>query len=150
VESYGDRLKNLDYKTIRYPGHGNIIRSMFEMGFFSSKPIITADGEVKPRNITSALIEKYIPLCEDDVTLVKIIFEGGPNSHSLTLIDTGMQNPPLTAMMRTTSFPASIISQMQAKGIITKMGVYPQERCVPTDIFIEELRKRNIMVEGVD
>jgi len=150
VESYGDRLKNLDYKTIRYPGHGNIIRSMFEMGFFSSTPIITADGEVKPRNIASALIEKHVPLCEDDVTLVKIIFEGGANSHSLTLIDTGMQNPPLTAMMRTTSFPAAIISQMQARGVITKMGVHPQERCVPTDIFIDELRKRNIMVQGVD
>lgn len=148
VESYKDRLKNLDYKTIRYPGHCSAIRAIFELGFFSSDPINTPEGKIRPRALAARLIEKHIPLCEDDVTLVRIAFEGGSMHHSLTIIDKGMAKPPLTAMMRTTAFPASIIMQMQARGLIDKKGVVPQERCVPTDIFIDELKKRQIIVEG--
>ena len=107
------------------------------------------DIKISPRDLTSALIEKNIPLCEDDVTLVKIIFEGKGKSHALTVIDEGIDKPPLTAMMRTTAFPASIIAQMQARGVIDKTGVIPQEKCVPTDMFIEELKKRDIKVDGV-
>lgn len=149
VDSYGDRLKNLDYKTIRYPGHCGAIRAMFELGLFSSSPIQLGGRQITPRDLTSALIEKNIPLCEDDVTLVKIIFEGKGKSHALTVIDEGIEKPPLTAMMRTTAFPASIIAQMQARGVIDKTGVIPQEKCVPTDMFIEELKKRDIKVDGV-
>lgn len=149
VDSYKNRLKNLDYKTIRYPGHCCAIRAMFELGLFSSDPIKIAAGQLIPRDLTSALIEKNIPLCEDDVALVKIIFEGRGKTHALTIMDEGIEKPPLTAMMRTTAFPASIISQMQARGIIDKPGVSPQEKCVPTDMFIEELKKRDIKIDGV-
>jgi lysine 6-dehydrogenase len=149
VDTYGDRLKNLDYKTIRYPGHGQAIRAMYELGLFSSQPQVTADGKIRPRALAARLFEENIPLCDNDVTLVRIIFEGKGKSHSLTIIDNSMAKPPLTAMMRTTAFPAAIISQMQARGIIDKHGVLPQEKCVPTDLFIAELKKRNIMVEGV-
>ena len=149
VETYKNRLKNLDYKTIRYPGHCHALKVLLELGFFSNELIKVNSKNVKPRQMTSAMFEKNIPLCDDDVTLVKIIFEGGSKCHELTIIDKATKNPPLTAMMRTTAFPAAIISQMQARGQITKMGVNPQERCVPADKFIEELRKRKININGL-
>lgn len=149
VDTYKGKLKNLDYKTIRYPGHVNAVRALYELGYFSSEQVETADGKIRPRSLASALIEKSIPLCEDDVVLVKIIFEGRGKSHSLTIIDTATEKPPLTAMMRTTGFPAAIISQMQARGLINKFGVMPQERCVPANLFIKELKKRKIELKGV-
>lgn len=149
VETYKNRLKNLDCKTIRYPGHCHAFRVLHELGFFSNEPIEINSGEVKPRQLASAMIEKNIPLCDDDVTLVRIIFEGGSNHHELTIMDKATKNPPMTAMMRTTAFPAAIISQMQARGQITKMGVNPQERCLPADKFIEELSKRKIHINGL-
>lgn len=147
--TYSNRLKNLDYKTIRYPGHCNAVRSMYELGFFSSEPVNTPDGKIKPRTLASTLFEKNIPLCNDDVALVRIVFEGQSRSRSLTIIDEGTKNPPMTAMMRTTSFPAAIISRMQARGTISAKGVLPQEKCVPAEKFIDELRKRDIVVEGL-
>jgi lysine 6-dehydrogenase len=149
VDTYKGKLKNLDYKTIRYPGHCQAIRAMYELGYFSSKPIATKAGKMIPRAVSSALIESKIPLCENDVTLMRVIFEGGGNKHELTIIDKATENPHLTAMMRTTAFPAAIIAEMQARRQITKMGVYPQELCVPVDLFISELRKRGIQVEGI-
>jgi hypothetical protein len=43
--------------------------------------------------------------------------------------------------MRTTAFPASIVAQMAAKGLI-KPGAYTVEEGVPPVPFIEEARKR--------
>jgi lysine 6-dehydrogenase len=49
-------------------------------------------------------------------------------------------------MMRTTAFPASIVAQMMARGETTRKGAVPQERCIPSDIFVKELAKRNIQI----
>jgi lysine 6-dehydrogenase len=52
----------------------------------------------------------------------------------------------MTAMMRTTSFPTSIIAQMLAHGLITTRGVLPPEVCVPGGRMIAELGKRNVKI----
>ena len=130
IETYKDRLKNLDYKTIRYAGHCEEIKKLQKEGLFSHE-----------------YFEKNLPLCTDDVTLVKIIFMGGANIHEIEIIDRA--KPPFTSMMRMTAFPAAIISQMQAKNEIKKYGVLPQERCVPVDLFIKELKKREINISGI-
>jgi lysine 6-dehydrogenase len=49
-------------------------------------------------------------------------------------------------MQRTTSFPASIIAQMMARGEIPEKGAIPQERSVPPDTFVKELAARNIKI----
>jgi lysine 6-dehydrogenase len=149
VDTYKNRLKNLDYKTIRYPGHCAIIRAMYELGYFNEKPIITKSGKVIPRHLARVLFENNIPICRDDVTLMRVIFEGSGNKHEITIIDKATSNPHLTAMMRTTAFPAAIISWMQAHGYIATTGVLPQELCVPVEPFIAELQKRGISISGI-
>jgi lysine 6-dehydrogenase len=52
----------------------------------------------------------------------------------------------LTAMMRTTAFPTSIIAQMIAGGHIEKKGAYPPEMVVPPTGLIAELAKRDLLV----
>jgi saccharopine dehydrogenase-like NADP-dependent oxidoreductase len=47
-------------------------------------------------------------------------------------------------MMRMTAFPASIIAQMLSSGKISQTGAIPQELAVPPDVFISEIRKRDI------
>ena len=140
IETYKNRLKNLDYKTIRYHGHCKIIREMYNSGvFFGEK-----------RKDTAKYLEKTIPLGKEDITFIKIIFEGckdgvTPSQHELTIIDKAKS--PFTSMMRTTAFPAAIISAMQVRGQVTKLGVQPQERCVKTELFIRELIKREIIIQ---
>jgi hypothetical protein len=53
----------------------------------------------------------------------------------------------MSAMMRTTTFPASIVLQMLASGAISKRGGVLQERDVPADLFFDEMEKRGIKVQ---
>jgi lysine 6-dehydrogenase len=66
---------------------------------------------------------------------------------SFTLVDHYDPKTDMSAMMRTTAFPASIVLQMLASGSITKRGAVLQERDVPADMFLEEMAKRGIHVE---
>ena len=53
----------------------------------------------------------------------------------------------LTAMMRTTAFPAIITLEMLVDGRIKDKGVLRQELSIPPGLFLEELEKRNIKFE---
>ena len=60
------------------------------------------------------------------------------------IVDRQENKEGLTAMMRTTSFPAAIVAWMAAAGEITQHGCQPQERVVEPGVFIGHLRKRGI------
>lgn len=136
IETYKNKLKNLDYKTIRYPGHCNIMRSFYELGFFNGEN----------RKFIKKMFEESIPICKNDITLVKIIFEGKNNYKEIEIIDKSKDG--LTSMMRMTAFPVAIISYMQANGEIKSSGVLPQEIFVDSDSFIKELSKREILIRS--
>jgi lysine 6-dehydrogenase len=53
----------------------------------------------------------------------------------------------MTAMMRTTAWPASIVVMMMASGEITRRGGIKQESDVPGQKFLEEMAKRGIRIE---
>ena len=152
-ETYGTRLKNLDYKTIRYPGHCAMMRALYELGFFSSETIRFQSGAVTPRELAARLLVDHLPHEQKDVTLVRIVFSGmdagKPRTHELTIIDRYDEKLHITSMARMTSFPSAIIAMMQADGRITKTGVFPQERGVPTQAFVDELTRRGIHIDGI-
>jgi lysine 6-dehydrogenase len=52
----------------------------------------------------------------------------------------------MSAMMRTTAFPASIIAQIMAKGDVLARGATPQEKAIDPDKFVAELERRNIKI----
>ena len=60
-----------------------------------------------------------------------------------SLVDYGDKENGLTAMMRTTGWPASIVAHMAADGRARiKPGAYPVEIGVPAESFVDEARKR--------
>jgi lysine 6-dehydrogenase len=80
--------------------------------------------------------------------LIRIALEGKSQGKFTTrtydCIDYYDRKTRLTSMQRTTGFPAAIIAQMLASGMISHKGVIPQELAVPGEKFIQELSKRNI------
>jgi saccharopine dehydrogenase-like NADP-dependent oxidoreductase len=66
---------------------------------------------------------------------------------SFTMVDHYDPKTDMSAMMRTTAFPASIVVQMLASGAMSKRGAVLQERDVPADLFLEEVRKRGIKID---
>lgn len=151
-QTFLGKVKELDYKTIRYKGHCNIMKAIFDLGFNSSEKIIVADCKVSPREVLENQLARTLSYDDTkDVTLVRIEIIGkiGENKKKLTyqIIDYYDEKNNLTSMMRMTAFPASIIAQMMANGTITEKGVIVQEFNVPSDKIFEELKKRNITIE---
>jgi lysine 6-dehydrogenase len=152
-ETFRSRLRNLDYKTLRYPGHAVAMQWLLNLGLLSSQAITIDGQEVVPRRVIADRITAMIPLCLQDRTVVRVEFtgtEGGaPRLHRLEIIDEYDREHDLTSMMRMTAFPATIIAQMQCDGRIRARGVVPQEIAVDPDEFVRELMSRGIKIDGL-
>ena len=145
------KVKELDYKTIRYPGHRDKVQCMMRLGLFDEEPLEVGDGRVVPRELTERLLGQRLPREGDDVVLLRVWAEGEVEGRERTLTYTIIEHRDrgagLTAMQRTTAFPTAIVARMVASGDIDERGVVPLEQVVPTNRFFEELEKRDIHVD---
>lgn len=144
------KVRNLDYKTIRYPGHASQMRAMLELGLMSDDPIDVGGTRIAPRAVLRALIDASLPHGDDDVTLLRVTVDGTKNGRkaraTCEMIDYKDPGSNLSAMMRGTAFPSSIIALMAARGQ-TPPGVTPQELAINGDLFIEEILRRGLPLE---
>lgn len=146
-ETFLGKVQELDYKTIRYPGHCAKFKTMIDLGLCSSEPM-TVDGvRVKPRRVLGDLLVRNLPADEPDVVLVRVEFVGEGKRLRYDIIDSHDPKTGLSAMMRTTAFPASIVALMMARDETLAKGALPQERCIEPTLFMNELAARNIDVK---
>lgn len=146
VETFLGRVRALDYKTIRYPGHCAKFKAMIDLGLCSSEALEVDGQMVKPRRLLGELLVKNLPHDEPDAVLVRVEMHGGAKELRYDIIDRYDPETGLSAMMRTTAFPASIVALMMARNHTSSRGALPQERCIPPDLFLHELAARRIEV----
>lgn len=142
------KVRELDEKTIRYYGHCEKIRTLAALGFFSSRPI--ASESVSPRQVLASLLETHLRANVPDVVLVRVTLVGQTSRGRrqqlvYELRDFYHRRSGLTAMMRTTAFPASIAAQWLAQGRVPA-GLQSPETALPPDDFLRELHRRSIRV----
>ncbi|MEW6052040.1 MAG: saccharopine dehydrogenase C-terminal domain-containing protein [Candidatus Zixiibacteriota bacterium] len=147
-DTYEDKVDSLDYKTIRYPGHCQLFKAMLDIGLGSRQPLKVNGQEVEPRALFKAVLDKNLSFGQPDMVLVRVELEGESGGKLKTLVyeivDRQDSKTGLTAMMRTTAFPAAIIAWMAASGQITVRGVKPQEIAVNPALFLPQLKRRGI------
>jgi lysine 6-dehydrogenase len=150
AHTFAGRIRDMDYKTIRYPGHGARMGALLEIGFFDTHPISLGDVEVPPRQVAARVLERLLSGRDPDAVLVRVTVvgtkHGGRRRLEYEVIDYPDEANGVTAMMRCTAYPASIVLQMLASRQVEQRGVVVQERCVPAEAFITELGKRGIQV----
>ena len=160
-ETFLGKLRELDYKTIRYPGHCVQFKTLIDLGFASSRPVFVppatnqAEGvEIVPRAFLRDALWRQLPRNEPDAVIIRLEFRGllkgaepqPQQTLRLEIIDRFDPKTDLSAMMRTTAFPASIAAQMMARGETLKKGAVPQEIALDSDKFVAELARRNITI----
>lgn len=149
-DSFLGKVRQLDHKTIRFPGHCGKFKLLLDLGLASSEAILVDGARIIPRNVLGELLMRALPADQPDVVLVRIEFHGRQAGSAQKLIydiaDYYDEQAGLSAMMRTTAFPASIIAQMMARGEIASKGAIPQERCVQPESFMRALADRNILI----
>jgi lysine 6-dehydrogenase len=144
------RVRTLDYKTIRYPGHCEKFRALLELGFASPDPISVGNRLITSREVFENLLRKRLASDSPDVVLMRVTITGEMAGKTRTLAyemidyyDTRLQ---MTSMARTTAFPTSIAAQMLVRGEVTAKGVFPPEQSIPLVPLLGELKKRNIVI----
>lgn len=155
-QTFLGRVRELDYKTIRYRGHCERFKTLLDLGLADSAPVAirTAAGDttqIIPRRFLSDWLSRRLPRNEPDLVLIRLEFTGTSDGEEKILrydiVDRFDETTDLTAMMRTTAFPASIVAQMMARGETLDRGAIPQEAVIPPGKFIEELARRNINIQ---
>jgi lysine 6-dehydrogenase len=149
-------------KTLRYPGHYDLLCELKELGMFSSEKMKFGKVEISPRTVMSKIFEGKFAGKAPDVCILRVEaheatrepgVRGLLGDHaqgriaSYTMIDRYDPETGMSAMMRTTALPASIVLQMLASGAITKRGAVLQERDVPADLFLKEMAERGIKID---
>ena len=150
-DTFLGRVRDLDYKTIRYPGHCAQFKLLIDLGLASSDEVDLGGTRLSPRRLLGELLVRHLPAAEPDAVLVRLEFvgraEGGTRRLRYDIIDRFDERTRLSAMQRTTAFPASVVAQTMARGLTTSKGALPQERCIPPAPFVAALAARGIHID---
>jgi lysine 6-dehydrogenase len=146
-KTFAGKIKTLNYKTIRYPGHCQLFKAMIDLDFTSHDEIILDGKKFKRRDVFEALLHGPLTYPGDDVVLIQIALKGQQGTDQVAEVYQAIEygdDQGLTAMMRTTAFPAAITLEMLVDGVISEAGVLRQELAIPAAEFMDALEKRNI------
>lgn len=150
-DTFLGNMRELDYKTIRYAGHCDKFKTMIDLGLCSSEEMVVDFQKIRPRKIFGELLQQHLPADGPDYVLVRLDFvgtkDGEANKLRYDIVDKQDEATGMSAMMRTTAFPASIIAQMMAKGDVLSRGATPQEKAIDPEKFVAELARRNINIK---
>jgi lysine 6-dehydrogenase len=157
-------VPNMVEKTMRYPGHTEIMRVLRHTGFFSKTPIEVAGQQVVPLELTSALLfpKWAFEDGEADITVMRVIATGQEQGQPTRLVwDLFDRYDPSTntrSMSRTTGYPCTIMARLLLEKRFDRPGVHPPEVLGKDpgvlEYFVEHLRQRgvcyNFRVEHAD
>ncbi len=149
--TFEGRIRTLQNKTLRHPGHFAQLRAFYDLGLWSEEPVSVSGQNVVPRDLFHALFEPKVTFENDeDVVIIRVQARGKkagrPAESSIELIDSFDRETGFTAMERSTGFCGAIVAAMMARGKIAP-GAGGVEKKVPAARFVEELRRRDFPIE---
>jgi len=144
-------IPEMKEKTLRYPGHIDLIIALQQSGFFDTHPIRVKEADITPMDFTSNLLLHQWKLDpeEEEFTVMTVIIRGEGKTITYNLYD---QYDPLTktsSMARTTGYTCTAAVNLIAKGLFTEKGVFPPEligkdkKCF--DFVMEYLKARDVI-----
>ena len=142
-------------KTLRYRGHAEKIKLLKALGFFDEKQVAVEGVSLSPRKLTVKLFKEKLWKPEiRDIVVMKVEVLGVKNGKQVRyiyrLFDQYDADRKVTAMARTTAYPASIIGQFILRKVIKEKGVVPPEKLGMDEqlfrMFLNKLEKRGVKI----
>jgi lysine 6-dehydrogenase len=148
---YEGKIPTMEYKTLRYPGHAEIMETIRALGLLDLEAVDVKGVKVVPRDVFVSVVgPKLTKPHGKDLLALRVIVTGTkgstPAKRQFDLIDKFDEKAGISAMMRTTGYSLSITGQMQARREVGPPGVWTPDECMPAPKYIAELRKRGIDV----
>ena len=146
---YEGVIPEMEYKTLRYPGHAEIMHTIRELGLLDIEPVDVKGIKVAPRDVFLTVVGPKLAKAKGpDLLALRVTVRGTKDGRAaerrFDLVDRYDENHGISAMMRTTGYSLSITGQMQARGQVGPPGVWTPDECMPAEAYIAELRARGI------
>jgi saccharopine dehydrogenase-like NADP-dependent oxidoreductase len=147
-------IPDMKEKTLRYPGHIDLIIALKQAGFFETNSLRINATDITPLEFTSKLLIKEWKLGaeEEEFTIMKVIVEGEKEGKKkkieYNLLDRFDQATKTSSMARTTGYTCTAAVNLIAKNLFIEKGVFPPEligkyqNCF--DFVINYLKERNV------
>ncbi|WP_088009401.1 saccharopine dehydrogenase family protein [Indiicoccus explosivorum] len=151
TETFRD-IDTLEYKTLRYKGHADKFRLLVDLGLTDRDKTVTVDGHtVKVREVLREVLTPITALGDKrDAVVLRVAVSGNKDGEALThqfdMVTEKDEKTGVTAMAQATAYTISAVAQMIGEGTIQKRGVWPPELAVPGETYIEEMKKRGVVI----
>lgn len=126
-------IPNMKEKTLRYPGHIELMRVLRETGFFDETKIQVGDQSIRPIDLTTSLLFPKWKLGdeEEEFTIMNILIKGLTGTkhfyHKYTLLDRYDPETRTSSMARTTGYTCTAVTQLLLDGQYDRTGISPPE-----------------------
>lgn len=148
-------IPNMKEKTLRYPGHIDLIKALKTGGFFNHEKINFNGMEISPIEFSSAILinQWKLGLNEEEFTIMKIKVSGIENGLTKTieynLFDKYDTTTQTSSMARTTGYTCTAAVNLLINGLFTSKGVFPPElvgkESSVFDFIFNYLAERNVI-----
>jgi len=127
------KIPNMIEKTLRYPGHINVMKMFRETGFFGQDEVNIKGEKVKPIELTSKLLFPHWKPDEEEkeFTILNMIIRGNEDGKQKELVynlfDKFDEETKTTSMARTTGYTCTSVARLILNGDFNRKGINPPE-----------------------
>jgi lysine 6-dehydrogenase len=142
-----NKVRRLNYKTIRFPGHCGILQILREIGLTEAKNVTVGDVRISPRAVLTKVLDNYLEKNVPDMILVRVTATGDNNrGESIQMIVKEDSARKISAMGQTTAFPAAAIGMAILEGKVP-YGAHAQETVISFEWMKEQLGLFGLEIE---
>ena len=144
-------IPNMKEKTLRYPGHIDLMKGLIRAGFLNTVPVNFKGQQITPLEFTSALLfdQWKLGTTEEEFTLMTIAIKGEGKTVNYFLYDEYDTATHTSSMSRTTGYTATAVLNMMMNSLFTAKGVFPPELVGNNEscfnFILKYLRERNVI-----
>ena len=149
--TYEGKVRTMEYKTLRYPGHVAVMRPIRELGLLDLTPVKVKGKDVVPRDLFIAAVSPKLTKPEGrDLVALRVEVRGRNGDRAAwQLLDYYDEARGISAMMRTTGYSLAVTGLMQVEGRIAARGVRTPDEAVPFADYVAELGKRGVEIREI-
>jgi saccharopine dehydrogenase-like NADP-dependent oxidoreductase len=121
-------------KTLRYPGHIQLMAALRESGFFAKEEIEIKGVRISPLEFTSRIMfpKWQLKPGEQEFTVMRVVVEGKETNgktvrHTYDLLDRFDTKLGVTSMARTTGYACTAAARLVVEGKFARKGICPPE-----------------------
>lgn len=144
------RVNELDYKTIRYPGHALQMKFLLSLGF-AEKRAIDVRTHLTYRDVLVRKLSQRMRGDFRDVVILRVVItgerDGAPKSLVYEMIEEHQEGDEMSAMQRCTALPVSVVACQLASQSVPGGGATPPEHVVSPNAYLEEVRQRGLSID---